>query len=135
MTSNALREITLDPNWDIPIVSVLLASRKSKRTRSRLVFDTGSALTQIDVDLIENLGYSARDAVGIHSVKGAIGDAVEGYVLSVASLHLFGKELRDVTVLAYDFKNFPGIDGLLGWDLIKQLHVELDGPKGSLKLY
>ena len=28
-----------------------------------------------------------------------------------------------------------GIDGLLGFDLIKQMHFELNGPQGLLKIF
>ena len=100
-----------------------------------LVFDMGLALTQLDIDLVETLGYSARDANGIQGVKGPTGDAVEGYVFSMSSLLLFGKEFKNVQVLTYDFKNFPGVDGLLGWDIIRLLHLELDGPNGLLKIF
>ncbi len=130
-----MRQITLDGAWDIPIVKVVLGGVRKKSARGMLVFDTGSALTQLDVDLVETLGYSARDANGIRSIKGPTGDAVEGYVFSMSSLLLFGKEFKNVQVLAYDFKNFPGVNGLLGWDIIRLLHLELDGPRGVLKVF
>jgi len=31
--------------------------------------------------------------------------------------------------------NFPGVDGLLGWDIIRLLHLELDGANGLLKIF
>ncbi len=86
-----MRQITLDGAWDIPIVKVILGGIRKKSVRGMLVFDTGSALTQLDVDLVETLGYSARDANGIRSVKGPTGDAVEGYVFSMSNLLVFGK--------------------------------------------
>lgn len=67
-----MRKIKLDPSWEIPIVNVMLGNSREKTTQGKLVFDTGSGLTQIDVDHIEYLGYSARDALGIRSVKGAM---------------------------------------------------------------
>ena len=130
-----MRETQLDSGWDVPIVSVILNGKQKKNTRARLVFDTGSAFTQLDVDLVEFLGYSARDAIGLSSVKGATGEAVDGYIISMSSLFLFGKEFNNIQVLTYDFKNFSGIDGLLGWDLIKKLHLEMNGPQGMLKIY
>ena len=53
----------------------------------------------------------------------------------LSSLFLFGKELENVKVLAYDFKNFPNLDGLLGWDLIQRLHLELNGPEHMLRVF
>ena len=126
-----MRQITLD----IPIVKVILGGNRKKSTRGMLVFDMGLALTQLDIDLVETLGYSACDANGIRTVKGPTGDAVEGYVFSMSSLLLFGKEVNNAQVLTYDFKNFPAVDGLLGWDIIRLLHLELDGPNGLLKIF
>lgn len=130
-----MRQVTLDDNWDVPFVKVILGGSSKKNARGMLVFDTGSALTQLDIDLVETLGYSARDATDIRSVKGATGDAIEGYVVPISKLLMFGKEFKNVPVLTYDFKNFPGIDGLLGWDLIKQLHLEMIGPKQTLRVF
>ena len=130
-----MREIKLNPDWDVPQVGVVLSGRKRKTARAQLVFDTGSALTQLDVELIEMLGYSVKDAVGISGVKGATGESVQGYIISMSSIFLFGHEFKDVLVLTYDFKNFPGIDGLLGWDVIRNLHVEMNGPERVLKVF
>ena len=40
-------------------------------------------------------------------------------------------------VAVYDFDNLEqhGIDGLLGFDVIKQLHLEMNGPKGELVIF
>ena len=130
-----MREVRLDPNWEIPTVEVVLSSNRKRTIRVSLVFDTGSGLTQLDVDLMERLGYSALDAVATKAVQGAVGESVEGYVVKVFKMNVLGKILSDVPVLAYDFENFPGIDGLLGWDVIKQLHLEMNGPKGLLKVF
>lgn len=130
-----MREVRLDPNWEIPTLEVVLGNPRKSTVRASLVFDTGAGLTQVDVGLIERLGYSANDAVEIRRVKGAVGESIEGYVVKVSRLSVFGKLLKDVPVLAYDFENFRGIDGLLGWDVIKQLHLELNGQDGILKVF
>jgi len=118
-----MREVRLDSNWEIPTLEVVLGSGNKRTIRASLVFDTGAGLTQVDVGLVERLGYSANDAIELRRVKGAIGDSVEGYVVLVSRLIILGKVLKDVPVLAYDFDNFSGIDGLLGWDVIKTLHL------------
>ena len=130
-----MREVRLDSNWEIPTVEVVLGSNRKITIRASLVFDTGAGLTQLDVGLVERLGYSAQDAIETRRVKGAVGEAVEGYVVQVSKLNVLGKLLNDVPVLTYDFENFPGIDGLLGWDVIKQLHLDMNGPEGILKVY
>lgn len=130
-----MREVRLDSNWEIPTLEVVLGGTNMGTVRASLVFDTGAGLTQVDVGLVERLGYSANDALELRRVKGAVGESVEGYVVLVSRLSVLGKVLKDVPVLAYDFENFPGIDGLLGWDVIKKLHLELDGPAGVLKVF
>jgi len=130
-----MREIRLNPDWDVPQVDVVLSGRNRKTARAKLVFDTGSAISQLDVELIEALGYSVKDAMGISGVKGATGESVQGYIIRMSSLFLLGHEFKDVLVLTYDFKNFPGLDGLLGWDVIQNLDVEMNGPERVLKVF
>jgi predicted aspartyl protease len=130
-----MRQINLDSAWDVPLVDVVVSGVAKSRTRASLVFDTGAALTQLDVGLVERLGYSANDAIGVRRVMGAVGDPVDGYVVKLAQLHLFGKVLKEVPVLTYDFDNFLGLDGLLGWDVIRALHIELVGPGGVLRVF
>ena len=49
---------------------------------------------------------------------------------------MFGITFADMDVAAHDFSKFSryGIDGLLGFDVIKQLRFELDGAEGILKI-
>ncbi len=100
-----------------------------------LVFDTGSGITQLDTTIVENIGYSAKDALKRMKIRGAAGEPVEGYVLEVQRLKLFGVVFKNLPILVYDFDNFPEIDGLLGFDVIKQLHLEMVGPQGLLKIF
>jgi hypothetical protein len=127
--------VDLDSSWEIPIVNVWLKGRDKRLKRAMLVFDTGSAMTQLDVDLVETLDYSALDATKVRSVKGATGESTEGYVFEMSALKIFNYEFELLPVLTYDFKNFPGIDGLLGWDIIKQLHLTLNGPNNILSIF
>lgn len=130
-----MREVRLNSDWEIPTVEVVLGNGLRRTTRASLVFDTGAGMTQLDVDLVENLGYSAIDAIATRRVVGAVGESVEGYVIKMAKLNVLGKVLSNIPVLVYDFENFPGIDGLLGWDVIKQLHLDMNGPAGVLKVF
>ena len=86
-----MREVRLDSNWEIPTVEVVLGSNRKITIRASLVFDTGAGLTQLDVGLVERLGYSAQDAIETRRVKGAVGEAVEGYVVQVSKLNVLGK--------------------------------------------
>ena len=129
-----MREIRLDPSQKVPEIDARVVGKRIS-AKVHLVFDTGSGITQLDTAIVENIGYSARDAEKLLRVRGAAGEPVEGYVIKVKRLALFGLDFRDVPVLCYDFDNFPEIDGLLGFDLIRQLHLELIGSEGILKVF
>ena len=129
-----MRIIEFDRDQEVPIVSVLIKGPRSVK-RANLIFDTGSGITQIHTALIEAIGYSARDGQRRFRVKGAVGEPQEGYILSIESLSLFGSRYVNIRIGAIDFNDLVGeyqIDGLLGFDLIKQLHIEVNGPAGTL---
>lgn len=129
-----MREIVFDRSQVIPEIDAHVQG-KTKMSRVRLVFDTGPGITQLDTAVMENMGYSAKDGEKLMRIHSAAGEAIEGYVVRVKRLSLFGIDLKDVAILCYDFDNYPEIDGLLGFDLIKQLHLEMDGPQGVLKVF
>ncbi len=131
-----MKVVHFDPTQDIPIIDAILKS-PSETARARLVFDTGSGLTQVDISLIEELGYSARDSHGHYHIQGPSGESVAGYKIRLKNLSVFGKRIEELEVGAIDFDNFShfGISGLLGFDVIKTLHLELDGPTNTLNVF
>ena len=131
-----MKVVHIDPSQDIPIIDAILKS-SSETARARLVFDTGSGLTQIDIGLIEELGYSAKDSHGYYHIQGPAGESVSGYKVRLKNLSLFGKRIEELEVGAIDFDNFShfGISGLLGYDVIKTLHIELNGPVNTLNVF
>lgn len=131
-----MQVISFDRSQDIPIVDAIISGPVTYE-RVRLVFDSGCGLTQIDTGLIESIGYSAVNAKRTMTIRGPVGREVEGYVVDIRSFKLFGHSISNLEVGAYDFDNFAhfGIDGLLGFDLIKQMHFELNGPEGLLKIF
>ncbi len=108
-----------------------------KHERVKLVFDSGCGKTQIDTGVIESIGYSAKDSIGVTIVKGPSGDTQEGYLVKAKDFQLFGISFENMEIGAHDFDQFSKyeIDGLLGFDVIKQLRFELDGPEGLLKIF
>lgn len=131
-----MQVIDLDLGQEIPLIAALIRGRLGRK-RVKLVFDTGCGITQIDTQLIEALGYSVRDATEIVSVRGPAGDRQEGYLINISELEIFGQSFVNTQVAVYDFDNFShyGIDGLLGWNVIKNLHLEMNGPEAKLTVY
>lgn len=131
-----MRVIHFDRSQEIPIIVALVIGRL-KYERVRLVFDSGCGTTQIHAGVIKSIGYSERDAKRTTYTQGAAGDRQEGFILSIKELQVFGKPFTELDIAAHDFSRFSrhGIDGLLGFDVIKQLRFELDGPQGIIKLF
>ena len=131
-----MRIIHFDRSKEIPIVDALVFGR-TKHERVRLVFDSGCGTTQIHVGVVRSIGYSDKDSKQITSVQGASGEKQDGFLLKIQELQLFGISFANMNVAAHDFGHFSryGIDGLLGFDVIKQLKFKLDGPEGLLKIY
>ena len=86
---------------------------------------------------MEELGFSAKDGINAYQTKGPAGEALSGYKVEVKALSLFGRRIDNLVVGVIDFDNFShyGISGLLGFDVIKDLHLEVDGPNGLMTVF
>jgi len=80
-----------------------------------------------------NEANKTRDAYAV----GVGGAREKGFEAVVPRLFVFGRKFQDVPVCAFDMKfvEEDGSDGLLGWDLIRLLHFEMNGPAGILKIF
>jgi hypothetical protein len=130
------RVLKFNNKQPLPMVIAKLFRNDEERL-VRLVFDTGAAMTQFSTGVIDALGYSARDGISRISAHGPSGPLDEGFALHLDSLEVFGRRFNKPLVAAYDFDNLEAaqIDGLLGFDIIKQLHIEMNGPKGELVVF
>ena len=131
-----MRIISFDTSQEIPIIGASIHGPLGF-LKVKLVFDTGNGVTSIHTPLIEEIGYSARDGIRELKVRDPVGPSQPGYLVSIDCLSIFGLRFNNFPVGAYDFDNFDhyGIDGLLGFDVIKQLSLAMVGPEGSLSIY
>jgi len=131
-----MKAFKFDTDQDIPLVSARLRGPRGAKM-VRLVFDTGCGLTQINTPIIEAIGYSASDAHQIVTAVGPAGPIQTGYSITLGSLEVLGAEFKEVKLAAYDIDNTLGfsVDGLLGFDLIKKFHLEMNGPGGELIIF
>lgn len=74
-----------DPTEDTPIVTVRI-SGKSTKCWAKLVFDTGSVITQINTMIIDTLGYSAADGKTTMSACGPAAPMQDGYTLQLGQV-------------------------------------------------
>ena len=126
----------LNTNQSVPQVYARIRGQNGSQ-RIRLVFDTGAFMTQIATSVIEELGYSARDGIRCITAYGPSGPIDEGYSVEIAGLEVLNMQFKKMEIAVYDFNNLEaeGIAGLLGFDVIKQLHIEMNGPKGELIIF
>ena len=105
--------------------------------RVALFFDTGAALTQIHASVLARIGYDSKSEVGKATMIGAGGERHDGVLIRLQRIISLGTRIENLLVGAFDFSELAesGVDGLLGWDFIKQLHLEMHGPNGILKIY
>ena len=123
-------------NQSVPQVYARIRGKHGSQ-RIRLVFDTGAFMTQIATSVIEELGYSARDGIRRITAYGPSGPIDEGYSVEISGLEVLNMQFKKMEIAVYDFNNLEaeGIAGLLGFDVIKQLHLEMNGPKGELIIF
>jgi hypothetical protein len=131
-----VREFTFDQAEATPIVSAILSGPQGSR-RIALVFDTGAVLTQIHVVTLAMVGYTPSHVVKKAVMVGAGGERHEGTILKAGKIVTLGKKIENFILGSFDFSELAesGIDGLLGWDVIKQLHLDMNGPAGILKVF
>lgn len=131
-----MREYHFDPNGELPVVHALLQGPKGQM-RTSLVFDSGCAVTQVHHQILESIGCGQDDNSKAVTIGGVTGEGDPGYIVSLESLRVIGTRFEEVQIAGVDFSKWArsGIEGLLGWDLIRTFHFEMDGPKGLLKVF
>lgn len=101
------------------------------RAPLRLAVDTAATLTLITPEVIERIGYSARDGT-LSSVSSAVGTEY-GYRVRVAHLSAFDQEVADLSVNVFDLPDRAGIDGLLGLNFLSRFDLELRFSTGRIR--
>jgi len=131
-----MREFLFDPNQPAPLVRAVLSGPKGA-FRLRLILDTGAHTTQLSKAAMHCLGFNednrTREAYSI----GVGGAREKGFEVIVSRFFVLGAKFQDLPVCAFNMKYVEdeGADGLLGWDIVSQLHLEMNGPKGLLKVF
>lgn len=107
---------------DLIIVEALVASPRGTKI-GRFVLDTGCAVTTIVPEIVESVGYSARDGFKRTRVHTAIGEET-GYALRVANFAVFGVTMTRFPVNVFDLGH-ADIDGLLGMNFLSEFNYEI----------
>lgn len=131
-----MRSFRIRSAFGLPLVCAVVVG-PTGASRVELVFDSGAVLTQLHVGTLESLGFQFKQRRPDLKMKGVSGKPQEGYSCQAKRFHLLGKKQDQPRIGAFDFADWAeaGIDGLLGWDLIQKLHLEMDGPRRNLKIF
>jgi len=96
-----------------------LGSRKVQ-----LALDTGAAMTLVLPEILDDLGYSARDGDKITSISTANQAPEQGYRLRVRHFEALGFGFHDFRIHAHELPDY-GVEGLLGMDFLGQFDFEV----------
>lgn len=102
-----------------------------RSTQLNLALDTGSEQTLIVPEMLDGIGYSARDGDAITVIRSAIGQE-PGYLLRVERFRCLGHEAKEFRVHAHDLPEGIGIDGLLGLSFLRQFNYEVRSGEGRI---
>jgi len=128
--------LRFDPDADLILAHADIKGPNNSE-QVRLVFDTGASRTEIDSEILTALGFSEVDKVSDLGFECVTGPTHETFSVELDTFTALGRTCRNYEVAFVDFSKWKKdqIDGLLGWDFIRRLHYEQNGPKGLLTIY
>lgn len=123
-------ETTFAPNGELITVEAIVAGPRGE-VPARLVLDTGSSATSLVPDLLDEIGYSARDGHAITSVYSALGRE-HGYILRIAQFTALGFTFHDFPVHVFELAARYQIDGLVGLNFLNRFNYEIRSAEGRI---
>lgn len=98
--------------------------------KTDLLLDTGAAATMVSNRIARKLSLRTVD----RGMVTGIGGAVKARIGRLRSLKAGEAEIQNLLVAVHDFRTYPGVEGLLGMNFLRQYHVSLDSRKKVLVL-
>lgn len=105
---------------------------KSRQFAGEFVLDTGASLMVVDHSVINALGYSAREGVGLSVVSSVVGKE-RGYRLVIDGFEALGKRVTSLEVTVHDLKE-QGVEGLVGMSFLDQFRWCLDPSRKNISV-
>ena len=131
-----MREYQFDPEGELPIVRAVLKGPAQQKL-VMLVFDTGCAVTQVHHKVLSIIGCGPEKATDAVTIAGVTGPSESAYRVNLPEIKVLGVRIMNPSIAGVDFSKWAdeGIEGLLGWDLIRKFHLDMNGPKGTLQIF
>lgn len=100
------------------------------------IFDTGDGLTVLDTDIAEELNLEPDHAEVKTSAQGSIkGSLIEHNTIEIGDVHLEEVELYTTSLNHLEMSIGRNIDGIIGYDLLKNYVVSIDYDDMLMKIY
>lgn len=130
------REYCFDPDAPWPVVRGVISGPKGALS-IRLVLDSGAHRTQLNRGTMTALGFREEEKTRAAFSVGVGGARERGFEVLVPRFFVLGRKFVETPVSVFEMSYLASdrVDGLLGWDLIRQFHFELIGPAGILKVF
>lgn len=98
-----------------------------------LAVDTASSDTVVSPDIVDLLGYGARDGEYVTTVRSAIGRE-QGWTLRVKRFSALGFVVPDYRIHVFDLATGDDINGLIGLTFLDQFNYEVRSREGRLRV-
>jgi len=127
-----VKSYRLEKHWQLLFTRYAIKGNQGIITL-RLLIDTDSTYTIMPVEAIEAIGYnptSAQNKVRIITAS----SFVVAPKIKVNSLSIFGKEIKDTTIVCYTLPEGIYADGIIGMDLLTELRAVIDIKNGMIQI-
>jgi predicted aspartyl protease len=98
------------------------------------MIDTGASITSLSQERFDVLSRDSHFEYLGWRLFNTAGGPARGTVYRASSLQLGAQALREVDIAVLDFQQGPGIDGLLGMNVLRHFHFEIDQDRDLLHL-
>ena len=121
--------IPLERRGDGYIVQVTL----NDQATLKLLVDTGASMTALTRESFRRLQRQHFSLLGTRLFNTANG-YTRGDIYRASALTLGEERLEDTTVAVLDLRTMDDIDGLLGMNVLRQFHFEIDQSAGAMQI-
>lgn len=112
-----------DPDADLIIVEAKLSGPRGSIS-IKMALDTAAVGTLVIPDVLDEIGYSARDGTRLTSVTSAVATE-HGFLLKVAEIEALGFVIGSLPVNIFELPDGFGIAGLLGLNFLRHFNYEI----------
>jgi predicted aspartyl protease len=123
-------ETLFDPDAELIVVHATIRGPRGS-ILARMAIDTGSAATVLVPEVLDEIGYSARDGTTRTSVTTALGNE-HGFLLRIAELEALGFTLSGFPVNVFELASRFGVEGLIGLNFLERFNYEVRSAEGRI---